>query len=89
MVPPCVWDEILVTVDGFGAAMWAKYAQSQGFVIFGAARAGGGGGGLGESRTGSYMLPFPVPTILPLLCTIAYKLSSSRLQAMLQHDCAT
>ncbi|CAE7677150.1 unnamed protein product [Symbiodinium microadriaticum] len=27
----CVWDEILVTVDGFGAAMWEKYARSQGF----------------------------------------------------------
>ena len=35
----CVWDDILVTVDGFGAAMWEKYAQSQGFGIFGPGRA--------------------------------------------------
>ena len=44
----CVWDEFLVTVDGFGAAMWG---------IFGPGRAGGipgrgGGGGVGEPRTG-------------------------------------
>ena len=39
----CVWDEILVTVDGCSAAMWEKYAQ--GFGIFGPGRGGGGGGG--------------------------------------------
>ena len=39
-----------MTVDGFGAAVWEKYAQSQGFSIFGPGRAwreciawGGGG----------------------------------------------
>ena len=50
----CVWDEILMTVDGFGAAMWEKYAWSQGFGIFGPGRAGGGGGGagMGGPRTG-------------------------------------
>ena len=40
----CVWDEILVTSDGFGAAMWEKCAQSQEFGIFGPWRAGGEGG---------------------------------------------
>ena len=42
----CVWDEILVTVYGFGDAMWE---QSQGFGTFGPGRArvgGGGGGGI-------------------------------------------
>ena len=34
-----------MTVDGFAAAMWEKYAQSQGFGLFGPGRAGGGGGG--------------------------------------------
>ena len=50
-----------MTVDGFGAAMWEKHAQSQGFGIFGPGRARGGGedtmgvGGKGrvaETRTG-------------------------------------
>ena len=27
----CVWDEILVTVDDFGAAMWGKCARGEGF----------------------------------------------------------
>ena len=27
----CDWDEILVTVYGFGAARWEKCAQSRGF----------------------------------------------------------
>ena len=48
----CVWDEILVTVDGFGAAMWEKYAQSQGFGVVGPGRAGGRGGYHGEGREG-------------------------------------
>ena len=40
----CVRDEILVTFDGFGAAMSEKSAQSQGFGVFGPGRAGGAGG---------------------------------------------
>ena len=43
----CVWDEVLVTVDGFGAAMWEKYAHSQGFGDLGVP-----GGGGGKRRTG-------------------------------------
>ena len=52
----CVWDEILVTVDGFGAATWEKYAQSQGFGIFGPGRGGGyhGGGRRTENRDHIY-----------------------------------
>ena len=49
----CVWDEILVTADGFGAAMREKCAQSQGFGIFGLGRAGGGYHG--EGSRGSAM----------------------------------
>ena len=29
----CGWDEILVTVDGFGATKWEKRAQSDGFDL--------------------------------------------------------
>ena len=50
----CVWDEILVTVDGLGAAMREKYTQAQGFGIFGLGRTMVGGG-VGEPR--SYMSP--------------------------------
>ena len=56
-----VWDEILVTVDGFEGFMWEKHAQSQSFGIFGPGRAGGGGyhggGGVGEPRTGIIHAP--------------------------------
>ena len=38
----CVWDKILVTGNGFGAAMWEKCAQSQGFRMFGLGCARGG-----------------------------------------------
>ena len=45
--------EILMTVDGFGAARLEKCAQSQGFGMHGPGRGGGGGGrGVGEPRTG-------------------------------------
>ena len=37
----CVWDEILVTADGFGAAMWEKCARSQRFGKFGRTRVWG------------------------------------------------
>ena len=44
-----------MTVDGFGAAMWERCAQSQGFGIFGPRHAGGGiplrEGGGGGRRT--------------------------------------
>ena len=60
----CVWDEILVAVDGLGAAVREKYTQSQGFGIFGPGRAdamvGGGGipwGGGGAGAPRSYMSP--------------------------------
>ena len=52
----CVWDEILVTVDGFGAAMWEKCAQSHGFGMFGPVRGGEYLGGVSaKQETGSYM----------------------------------
>ena len=50
----CVWDEILMTVDGFGGPVWEKCAHLQGFGMLGPGRAGGyldhwvGGGGGGE-----------------------------------------
>ena len=62
----CVWGEILGTVDGFGAAMWEKCTQSQGFGIFGPGRAGGDamarGGGVGEPITGIIYTQAPRPT---------------------------
>ena len=57
----CVWDEILVTVDGFRAAMWEKCAQSRGFGIFGLGMLGvggryhGGGGWRTEDRDHIYV----------------------------------
>ena len=33
-----MWDEILVTADGLGAAMWEKCTQPQGFGMFGPGR---------------------------------------------------
>ena len=38
----CVGDDILEIADGFGAAMWEKRAESQGFGICGPGRARGG-----------------------------------------------
>ena len=50
---------VLVTVDGFVAAMWEKHAQSQGFGIFGPGRAGGGilweGSANANREPGSYL----------------------------------
>ena len=47
-----------MTVDGFGAATWEKYAQSQGFGIIGP---GGGGGGSANREPGSYMATPGIP----------------------------
>ena len=38
----CVWEEILVTVDGIGAAIRKKCALSQGFGLSGPGEQGGG-----------------------------------------------
>ena len=50
-----------MTVDGFGAAMWEKCGQSQGFGIFGPGCAGGWGNtmGGGGRRTESRKTLFP------------------------------
>ena len=46
----CAWGEILVTVDGFGSALWEKGAQSQGFGMRGIPC--GRGGGSANPETG-------------------------------------
>ena len=48
----CVWDQILVTAHGFGAAMWEEYGQSRGFGIFAYLDLGVPGEGGDEARTG-------------------------------------
>ena len=51
----CVWDEILVAVDGFGTAMCEKCALSQGFGMFGPGHAAAGG--WANREAGAYMKP--------------------------------